>query len=156
MSGDGYTHLETWSQAVQIQASRILMDGPWPASGEQTRQADCYLFLVALRDVRRAAALVGRQSGLQAVSDAVEAFDSEMPHVTNLRDVLEHFDDYAIGEGRLAKGQVPFIWYERGINTYSLHVGMSRGPHHLTVEVRAAAEAADRLADAIRAAHTGS
>jgi hypothetical protein len=91
--------------AVSQQAERVL-----DASREAAlRQIDGYLFVLALRQVLRAAHMV--LNGLEAEQKpeqaetaraAIETFDATVPHAKNARDVLDHFDDYARGVGNLS------------------------------------------------------
>jgi len=71
------------------------------------------VFIVALTRLRRAAVLAAK---VPAIKDAITAglaeFDAALPMVKNMRDVAEHFDDYALDKGR-----------RPGISRKSLEVG---------------------------------
>jgi hypothetical protein len=114
--------------------------------GAVSRQTDYYLFVIALRDLRRAVELVRRSAPKSAWSDidkAMNAFDTATAcGSVDLRDILEHFDDYAEGKGKLQDEHpcLPCVWYEREPDTYRLHLDL--GNLLLTVDVRAATQAA--------------
>lgn len=63
-------------------------------------EVDTEVCLVLLLRLRRAAVLLrDHVAGCEGLVEAVEAFDSSLPHLKHLRDTAEHFDDYARGEG---------------------------------------------------------
>ena len=84
-----------WAKASEVPAARLLGDG----SG----LSDALLLLVALRNVRRAAIMAKKSlrspTAQQVLTDAVARFDEKLPGVKAARDVIEHLDEYAIGEG---------------------------------------------------------
>lgn len=150
----GQLHL--WCRAVRLQAERVLQ-------GERRldSQVDALLLLVALRQASRAADLIAEESDDEATSAAVRsalhAFDERVPDVKDLRDVVEHFDDYMRGLGNLshprtsmnrripsssAASQFP-IFYSWSGERYILHVGL------MSVDVGDAAEAARDLEETI-------
>jgi hypothetical protein len=93
----GLTTAWQWSVAVHAQAERV-------ANGSGARRVpDAYLLVLAVRNVRRAAEMVKntvRTTGASVqMSAALERFDNALPGITKIRDVLEHFDDYARGVG---------------------------------------------------------
>lgn len=104
--------LLAWSMAALTCTDRLL-------ATEQTRierSADALLLMLGLRNLTRAAewgtnaAQGSRQEA--ARRQAVADFRSSLPNVVDARDVLEHFDDYASGRGRiqqraLRNGQAP-------------------------------------------------
>ncbi|MEU7613886.1 hypothetical protein [Micromonospora sp. NPDC049204] len=82
-------------------------------AGEQTRidrSADALLLMLSLRNLVRAAdwgANTARGSAQEAARrQAVAEFQQQLPNVVDARDVLEHFDDYATGRGRLQQRAV--------------------------------------------------
>jgi hypothetical protein len=85
-----------WAKAAEIPAARLLGDG----SG----LPDAMLLLVALRNVRGAAVLaegsLTQPRAKQLLADALARFDAALPGIKGARDVIEHLDEYAIGEGR--------------------------------------------------------
>jgi hypothetical protein len=143
-----------WSHAVQIQAIRILTDGTGMPDGMVTRQMDSYLFAVALRNLLRAASLLRTAAPSAACSGidlALNAFNQTVPRAVEVRDVLEHFDDYARGAGRL-QGNGAFLineWHERGPQTYRFTIAVVPGTPPLTIEVGEATNAANALVRAL-------
>jgi hypothetical protein len=157
-AGEGAVHVLAWTHAVQLQKIRIMSGIGLPTAGPVTKQADAYLFVLALRNVRRAAALTGRLAGGQpqvAIRRALVEFDHALPTAKDLRDVLDHFDDYALGRGKLQDRKRPWPvieWYEESPDTYRLNIGV--GGKLLAVEVAAASHASQELLDSIAQALT--
>lgn len=93
-----------WSIAVRSQAERI------KAGGGVTKLPDAYLLVVAVRNVRRAAEMASRHvrtdEARSRIAAAIGLFDNELPGVKEVRDVLEHFDEYSQGRGRLQQPKV--------------------------------------------------
>jgi hypothetical protein len=94
----GLSHCYIWYRAVASQADRLATTG-WVIEG--------YLCVVALRNLRRAAELVASAlddtDAAAAARTAIGEFDRMLPGMKNARDVLEHFDAYATGTGRLQR-----------------------------------------------------
>lgn len=95
-------HLQQWQTAVVQQADRAL-DSERPDS---VREVDAFLLAQALRQVIRAAEMLAdtlsdtsQQTGARA---AIATFDTDVPAAKAIRDILDHFDDYARGVGNLA------------------------------------------------------
>ena len=83
-----------WLDAVDRQAGRTL-DMPDHGKG----QVEILLFVGALRNVMRGAeAILGKDHA------AVRSFYEAVPGAMDIRDMLEHFDEYVTGNGRLQKG----------------------------------------------------
>lgn len=146
----GWVHCIQWYHATAAQADRLLNSG---------QVVEGYLFVSALRNLRRAAelvlALATEQAARDATKEAIALFDAQLPDAKDARDVLEHFDDYAQGRGRLQvrDGDPYDITVSHrsaadGGQQMVLHVGP------LTVPVADAAAAACRLyADLYAALH---
>ena len=105
-----------WAIPALTSAERVLRNdegfSPWrtgrgaPRNREQI--ADAALMVLALRNVHRAAAWVARET--QGTTDddlgeLVGQFDAYLPGLIHARDALEHFDEYALGQGRLQRTQ---------------------------------------------------
>jgi hypothetical protein len=119
-----------------------------------------------LRALRRCADMQGKELELLSIdmahrgqlTQAIDSFDVAVPAAKPARDILEHFDEYARGEGRLAKQAMR----ELGIDAYeaaAMYWGggydpstqeLTEGPFALVVPD--ALEAARRLYEAIYAA----
>lgn len=101
-----------WTGSAVTSIERVLLDdlsfSPWSRSepdapDSRVRQQDAALALLALRNVLRAAEWCARdldQAG-DNVSALVTGFKSMVSDLVNSRDALEHFDEYAVGRGRL-------------------------------------------------------
>jgi hypothetical protein len=80
------------------------------APSEADRDLDLQLLAIAVRGVVRAAtfgqAVADRDNDTlasQRIATALAGFESRLPHGKDVRDVLEHFDDYRLGQGHLQK-----------------------------------------------------
>lgn len=113
--------------------------------------SDAALLALALRNVVRAGEMARElveEAERPKIDEALAAFDAAMPDAGDARDVLEHFDAYAAGIGfrqideREAGRAITTyrVFYQRGRDSYILHVGPLR------VDVAAARDVAARLA----------
>ena len=153
-----------WRHAVDVQAIRVLTPGATASgfSGPVTKQADAYLFVIALRNLIRGVRLVRATVDVdrRSIVDAgLAAFDAEITNAVSLRDVLEHFDEYLQGQGRLQRPRpgIPSVsWTESaGPGHFKLSIGVV-GQSVLELEIGRAQEAAMRLCDvAVEAVHGG-
>jgi len=99
---------------LQLQRRRLKTSEPEDDGFVFRLWADFEFFIVALTRLRRAAVLASKVPAINAaVTTALSDFDLALPMVKNMRDIAEHFDDYAIGKGRLS-----------GINPMSLETGV--------------------------------
>lgn len=138
--------MQFWLHALGLQHQRATSEPaePWDAA------VDASLFAVALRNVIRAVEACRRWSP-HDIGSALADFDSKVPRAVDVRDIIEHFDDYDRGAGKLQKRQVkegraPFTvgkWVEEtpGHLQYRIAVG-------LTLDVTPAFEAGSALAGA--------
>ncbi|MFJ6047861.1 hypothetical protein [Streptomyces sp. NPDC092307] len=118
-----------WLTAVELQAERVCAPSPFtnpvgatppaPSAG-LAQEADALLFASALRDFLRAADLikwtVGGTPAISPVDKALNEFALAVPNLTNIRDVLEHFDAYEKGQGNFQKaaaGRSEDVWATR-------------------------------------------
>jgi hypothetical protein len=94
-----------WNRAVDTQAERILS-----GRDQIQQQVDVWLFIVAVRQVERAAVLAQRKAksrmGVSIMDAALAEFRQLVPGVAMARDAIEHFDEYLAGVG---DGQQPDI-----------------------------------------------
>lgn len=153
----GFGYLYQWHRAVVRQAERVLD----PNTRTIDAQTDGYLFVLALRQVMRAAQMIRDEldgDHRERVARAVARFRAAVPDAKNARDVLDHFDDYARGIGDLAHPGVKrgerqpsveaaskfVIFYEKSApGHFVLHFG------DLTIDIAGAREATDQLFDEI-------
>jgi hypothetical protein len=90
-------HAWTWAKAAMVQATRLQNGaGIW----------DALLLLVALRQVLRAAEMaqnspLQERRARQILNSAVDRFKKDLPDLVDARDIIEHFDEYAVGKGCL-------------------------------------------------------
>lgn len=93
-----------WQHAVQMQHLRVVGEGIVGYTGKLTREVDAVLYVVALRNLLRATDLMTRtldEPLAQRAAAARSEFDQALPAVIDMRDVLEHFDEYMTGSGKL-------------------------------------------------------
>lgn len=102
-----------WAMTALTCIERVLLEedfSPWhrrlsDRPSTLTKQSDAALTLLALRNVLRAAEWCARdlQRPTSDPMDWIAAFHRMVPDLINARDALEHFDEYAIGRGRLQR-----------------------------------------------------
>lgn len=89
-----------WAGIVRLQLRRILTEH----DGSQEIM-DAHLLLLALRQVIRGAEMSRNHAKTDQARDMITAalakFDSAIPGGKDARDVIEHFDEYSQGVGRL-------------------------------------------------------
>jgi hypothetical protein len=81
--------IQTWLIAARRQVERI------EASSYEDMNPDVLLYVQAVYNVRR-----GAEQLLGPEHPDVRAFDTSWPHLKNLRDMIEHFDEYVQDTGR--------------------------------------------------------
>lgn len=146
-----WTATYMWSDVVTRCADHVL-DSTDLTTVEHMGEAAT--LTVALRNVLRAARVARPLATGQdhdRITAAIQAFERWLPQAKDARDVLEHFDDYAAGTGRIQendrkRGRTITFYppgYERGASDYYLRVGPLR------VSVTAAKRAAAELAAAV-------
>lgn len=98
------TYVERWATAVVMQHRRIVDSLYSEKSGiEVSTLADVDLFIIALRNLLRAAHLAKEESRSSDIARAIAEFEERLPPLTGIRDMVEHFDDYTRGRGRRQK-----------------------------------------------------
>lgn len=103
-----------WFPALQLQRERVMATAqasatPGPNAALMARlQTDYSFFLYALSQFLRAARFTADVvDGGEALDAAIEQFNDRQPHVKLLRDaMIEHWDDYQLGVGRVAHRQL--------------------------------------------------
>lgn len=100
MAASAFDYLDCYAYATDVQARRIEA-----AAGDPFRlRVEAFLFLHAANNADRAAkmALNAATESQQTdeITAALNTFDAASPRLKLARDALEHFDAYAIGEGR--------------------------------------------------------
>jgi len=93
-------NIAVWT--AQLQRRRLATDEPEDSEFLFRRWADFQFFIVALTRVRRAAVLAAKVPSItNDMQKAVKEFDAALPMLKNMRDIAEHFDDYALDKGRI-------------------------------------------------------
>jgi len=92
-------NLATWT--VVLQRRRLKTNEPEDREFIFRRWADFQFLIVALTRLRRATTLAAKVPALKsAMQNALTNFDTALPALKNMRDIAEHFDDYAMDRGR--------------------------------------------------------
>jgi hypothetical protein len=134
---EAFNYLVLWRDAVLTQGQRA---ASWPISNAADQEAagvDLALLAVAANNTRRAAMLVRSTADQARWSDIDKAtilFDQRLPDLQAIRNVLEHFDAYEKGRGRLQRpqrngplGVAPmFRFVEKTGETVRLHLSVER------------------------------
>jgi hypothetical protein len=131
---------------VALQRRRIRSDEPADKSFVMRWWADLQFFIVALRRMRRVAELAGKVSSAKpALVLALKAFDDALPSLSVMRNVGEHIEDYAVGEG-----------HDSRVDRRSIQVGTFDGVNYewlgKSLNIDVAHDAASKLFAAISAA----
>lgn len=99
--------IRLWRLAVETQHRRILTDfhALDDLLAANVATADLRLYAVALRNLLRAVkfAIVAFPEHSSPLRQAEHRFSGNVPDASVIRDILEHFDDYAKGSGKLIK-----------------------------------------------------
>ncbi len=83
--------------AIQLQINRLRSkDNEIPGFALQS-VVDFHFLVTALTRLRKMANLVSKYSN---ISEAIKEFDETLPDLKKIRNVLEHIDEYRLGEGR--------------------------------------------------------
>jgi UDP-N-acetylmuramoylalanine-D-glutamate ligase len=145
-------HVARWLVATERQAQRVDEERGKPPPN--SAQVEATLFALALRNVLRAAKYADRFEP-ERISRAIVEFDDAIPHAMDVRNILDHFDEYESGTGRLQnEGDTGLIeWYEDVGTTYQLVFVV--GGQERRLDVGAARDAARRLAGEVLAAIHG-
>jgi hypothetical protein len=90
-------HAWIWGRAAMAQATRVREGGGI---------SEAHQLLVALRQVERATEMaqsgsLKKHEAQQILNSAVRQFKADLPALVDARDIIEHFDKYAIGKGKL-------------------------------------------------------
>jgi hypothetical protein len=65
---------------------------------------DSHFLLIAIGATLRTSKKLLSRTGDHRLADALRAFDAAFPHAGDLRDIAEHLEAYAVGEGWLQAG----------------------------------------------------
>jgi hypothetical protein len=141
----GWTH--AWFVAVDRQSRRIR------EANFDDRQIEILMFVDALRNVVR-----GATSILGDGHPALEEFDAAMPDVKDARDMLEHFDEYVAGAGKLhgwgaAERRIPWwVMFSGDGDEHSITIRTKTYPdlaqRSYVIDTQAAHRAAAKLKEA--------
>lgn len=142
-----------WTRGVQVQHDTILRTAP--GRGDDLAHE---FYAIALMNLLRAVRLARDTAPTAEVRDAVdqeiEDFEKAVPALKPIRDIVEHFDDYAIGAGDLqwndgaTKPRFTLYdgWYTRDPDADQ--AGIRIGTYELDTSATAAAtELAERVLD---------
>ena len=87
--------LAMWS--IKLQMQRLNSIEPELTEYQIQNLVDLHFMVTALTRLRKIAEML---SGLIDISTELREFDKKLPDLKNIRNILEHIDEYRIGEGR--------------------------------------------------------
>lgn len=86
---------------IDLQHRRLTTAEPEDARFALRKWSDFSFFIVAITRLRRAAELASKIPSIrEPVRRSLDLFDGEMPSLRTMRNVAEHFDEYALDAGR--------------------------------------------------------
>jgi hypothetical protein len=156
---DVIRELQQWQYTTATMHARVVENH----STSRTR-GDMFLFAMAVRQVVRFAELaltVADSDAAPLLTEAIEKFAESSPDATDVRDVIDHLDDYLKGMGRTYKAKAPSeyvrmmasvrkptnTWIEASDGVFRLHINPSPG-EHVVLDIARESAAALALADA--------
>jgi len=155
-----------WGSVVSLQGERVgeaqkqlIHAGLQPGEAWDRLRADIFFLFMAIHHVVRYVRHFKELSGDRRLEAAEQRFLEKTPHSKEIRDFLEHLDEYAIGAGRMhQRGQLDSR--ERSLQ---ISIPDTRKPEgelfvwlgEWLVPVKAAAQAAIDLAGALAEVHRG-
>jgi hypothetical protein len=159
-ASDAVVHLVVWNYALSVQAERVT-SAQEGAFGRKTREIDLRFFVVALRGLLRSAELIMHGAETRAkdeIDDAIKRFHDAVPGSKDLRDRLEHFDEYERGTGRqqrraqISEPSVTFFSGQPGHHSISVEIP---GLPTASIEMETARDAGNELMTAVASAVDG-
>lgn len=91
-------YVSRWLKALELEDERIRS-----ASEQLHQQIDSDIYALVLRNLVRAVEYASKLDNRSEIQNALIAFKSAVPGWLNVRDFLEHFDEYAQDNGKLQK-----------------------------------------------------
>ncbi|MBP7670789.1 hypothetical protein KA119_00665 [Candidatus Gracilibacteria bacterium] len=99
---------------IDLQLNRLTRDELEDRNFILRRWADFHFFILALVKIRRAGLLARKLPSIKSkIDNALKEFDLKLPYLITMRNVDQHFEDYAVDEG-----------WNKNISRQSLEVGM--------------------------------
>jgi hypothetical protein len=132
-----------WTDAVERQAERVSWAIAQPDLDLFDVFPDFILYAFALRCLHRAADAIDKAGNGELRSD-LATFEVAVPRFKDVRDVLDHFDEYGRGRGKLQDANAP-IWIDADpiIDGSTLYLsGLSLELHSSVKAARALSKAA--------------
>lgn len=139
-------NLLLWERGAELSYDRVVAQ----RDDEVASAVDARFLALAIRNVLRAAVWARNHSegeAMAAIGKAISEFDSAVPRAREVRDIIEHFDEYERGRGDLQKNgsmKSPLEYTARFEEEYLLALADT---HKL--DARSAKEATVRLAEAV-------
>lgn len=135
-----------WARGAEMSYERIVAD----RDNKVGNEVDARFLALAVRNVLRAARLACNHTdgaSMTAIQAPIDDFDAAVPNAIDVRDIIEHFDDYVRGKGNRQKNGTmlnPLEYSVRFENEYLLGLADT---HRL--DARSGSEAAIQLAEAV-------
>ncbi len=101
---------------LNLQLRRLRTTEPEDKEFIKRHLADFQFFLLALTKLRNAGKLLSKIKSLESViAPSANAFDKELPFLTSMRNVDQHFDEYALNKGhnkKIDNTMLEVIWID--------------------------------------------
>ena len=105
-----YSLATEYMYSISLQRRRVEIIEPEDDEFIMRRWVDIQFLISGLVRLRKCVLIASQVPEAKiAISQAVEEFDKRLPALQNLRNVVEHIDEYAIDQGRnksMSRGQV--------------------------------------------------
>lgn len=98
-------YISRWRTALELQDKRIRS-----AEDQLCRQIDTDLYALVLRNLVRAVEYAANLTKNDDIQKALKIFKEAVPGWINVRNFLEHFDEYAQGKGKLQKKEEATVY----------------------------------------------
>lgn len=101
-------YVDHWKRAVEVQVERVQQAQPGDL-------LDIGFLVTAASALRQCVGALSERRGHVAVATALHGFDEAHPYLRQLRNAIEHAEDYLAGSGRAAKGNA---WFPLATSRY--------------------------------------
>lgn len=143
--------ISRWRAGLELQDERIR-----DASDQLHAQIDIDLYTLILRNLIRAVEYAEKSTGDREIKKALENFKIAVPSWLNVRDFLEHFDDYSKGTGNRQKDGSAIVYgpYYAEEEQYNLNGTLIQKNYYLSfgegnqIDIVTTTREAGKLADA--------
>lgn len=101
---DAQLLMKSWWKTLRLQEDRLTSTPP------PSIVADSHFAVIACASTVQCCALFDR-FGVPGVRSAIDAYRARQPAAKSLRNALEHFDEYLLGDGGRGSKRVGRVWF---------------------------------------------